>query len=91
MTDREKLIELSKTLLNSWAVSPESVADFFLSNGVMLRAEAKLYWKSVDIRTSELTCSACETHLGCSEDAKYCPSCGAKFVINEVKLPKECE
>ena len=41
MNDREKLIELCNTLLNSWAVSPESAADFFLSNGVTIGAEAK--------------------------------------------------
>ena len=41
MSNREKLIELFKTLLNSWAVSPESAADFFLSNGVTVGVEAK--------------------------------------------------
>lgn len=37
MSNREKLIELFKTLLNSWAISPESAADFFLSNGVTVQ------------------------------------------------------
>ena len=37
MSDREKLIEIFKTLLNSWAISPESAADLFISNGVTVQ------------------------------------------------------
>ena len=37
MSDRKKLIELFKTLLNSWAISPESAADLFISNGVTVQ------------------------------------------------------
>ena len=59
-----------------------------IKNGVTVQEEAKLYWKPVDEHISNLTCSACDSHLGCREDAKFCPECGAKFVINEAQPPK---
>lgn len=46
---------------------------------VTKRSEAELYWKPDGPGVWLLTCSACDSHLGCSEKAKYCPECGAKF------------
>lgn len=66
----------------------EIIADHLIANGVTVQDEAKLYWKPVDEHISNLTCSACDSHLGCREDAKFCPECGAKFVINEAQPPK---
>ena len=54
MSDREKLIKLCKTLLNSWAVSPESAADLFISNGVTVQK-----WIPVSERLPDLVpCNA---------------------------------
>ena len=69
----------------------EVSADHLIANGVTMQKEAKLYWKMVEENHGELTCSACDSHLGCREDAKFCPECGAKFIINEVRPPKEIE
>lgn len=46
---------------------------------VTKRVEAKLYWKPDRPGALVLTCSACDSHLGCREDSAYCPECGAKF------------
>lgn len=46
---------------------------------VTKRVEAKLYWKPDGQGVCILTCSACDSHLGCSENAKFCSECGAKF------------
>lgn len=44
---------------------------------MIARRTARLYWKPVKPGVWYMTCSACDTHLGCKEDAKYCPECGA--------------
>ena len=66
----------------------EKIADHLIANGVTIQKEGKLYWKPVGKGTWNLTCSACDSHLGCRENAKYCPECGAKFVKQEPLLPK---
>lgn len=72
-------------------------ADHLIANGVTFATdtndgdkmtptaerEAKLYWKPVEKGVWNLTCSWCDSHLGCKENAKYCPECGAKFVKAE--------
>lgn len=89
MNVREKLIELIQNAVGGcarhWA---EVIADHLIAHDVTVQEEAKLYWKPCDDRTSILTCSACDTNLGCREDANFCPECGAKFVINEAEPPK---
>ena len=52
------------------------------------KREAKLYWKPVKPGEWNLTCSACDSHLGCREDANYCPECGAKFVYPKAVEPE---
>lgn len=56
--------------------------------------DAKLYWKPVENGVWNLTCSACDSHLGCREDSKFCPECGAKFrkyIALSPEPPKEVE
>ena len=60
-----------------------SLADYLIAHGVIVQKEAKLYWKPLGGGTSQLTCSACDSRLGCGADARFCPECGAKFVVNE--------
>ena len=85
MTDREKLIEL---LAESEYMSYEKKADHLIANGVTVQKEAKLYWKPVKPGEWNLTCSACDSHLGCREGAKHCPECGAKFVYPKAVMPQ---
>ena len=59
-----------------------------LKNGVTVQEEAKLYWKPVKPGEWNLTCSACDSHLGCREDASFCPECGAKFVYPKAVAPQ---
>lgn len=55
---------------------------------VVVRRTARLYWKPVGEGTWNLTCSACDSHLGCREDSKFCPECGAKFVKPKALMPE---
>ena len=81
MADREKLIELCEDLDTlPCCYTYEGQADYLIANGVTVQREAKLYWKPVKPGEWNLTCSACDSHLGCREGAKHCPECGAKFV-----------
>ena len=94
MTDREKLIELLDDALHSvdWEMDyypdTDAVADQLIANGVTVQKEAKLYWKPVKPGEWNLTCSACDSHLGCREGAKHCPECGAKFVYPKAVMPQ---
>ena len=63
------------------------MADVMISHGVTVQEEAKLYWKPVKPGEWNLTCSACDSHLGCREDANFCPECGAKFVYPKAVAP----
>lgn len=65
-----------------------NVVDHLIANGVKVQKEGKLYWKQVGEGIWNLTCSACDSHLGCRESAKHCPECGAKFVKQVPLLPK---
>lgn len=91
---REKLIDLLMDLPITRLTYEEmekysgDVADYLIANGVTIQKEGKLYWKPVGKGIWNLTCSACDSHLGCRENAKYCPECGAKFVKQEPLLPK---
>jgi hypothetical protein len=62
--------------------------EYLLKNGVTVQEEAKLYWKPVEPGVWNLTCSACDSHLGCREDANFCPECGAKFVRPKAVMPQ---
>ena len=64
------------------------IADCLISHGVTVQEEAKLYWKPVKPGEWNLTCSACDSHLGCREDASFCPECGAKFVYPKAVAPQ---
>ena len=66
----------------------EKIADHLIANGVTVQKEAKLYWKPVKPGEWNLTCSACDSHLGCREDANFCPECGAKFVYPKAVAPQ---
>lgn len=55
--------------------------------GETSQREARLYWKRATANTWHLTCSACGTHLGCDDDAKFCHECGAKFVKPKAVAP----
>ena len=87
---REKLIELLQTspmdIMGNRGVG--ALADWLIANGVTVQKEGKLYWKPVGKGIWNLTCSACDSHLGCREEAKYCPECGAKFVKPEARYPE---
>ena len=63
-------------------------ADHLIANGVTVQEEAKLYWKPVKPGEWNLTCSACDSHLGCKENANFCPECGAKFVYPKAVMPQ---
>lgn len=65
-----------------------ATADMLIANGVTVQKEAKLYWKPVKPGEWNLTCSACDSHLGCRENASYCPECGAKFVYPKAVAPQ---
>lgn len=95
---REKLIDLladsvyeNVELDNGYVgyeVNNEQIADYLIAHGVTVQEEAKLYWKPVKPGEWNLTCSACDSHLGCREDAKHCPECGAKFVHPKAVMPQ---
>ena len=87
---KAKLIELLITLPSNLFVGTtvaECIADHLIANGVTIQKEAKLYWKPAEKGVWNLTCSACDSHLGCREDAKHCPECGAKFVKPKAQMP----
>ena len=69
-------------------VSNEDVASHLIASGVTVQEEAKLYWKPVKPGEWNLTCSACDSHLGCKENANFCPECGAKFVYPKAVMPQ---
>ena len=58
---------------------------------IKVRPTAKLYWKPDRPGVWILTCSACDSHLGCKEDSNYCPECGAKFKKPKAEQPLELE
>ena len=66
----------------------ESFAEHLISHGVTVQEEAKLYWKPVKPGEWNLTCSACDSHLGCKENASFCPECGAKFIYPKAVMPQ---
>lgn len=92
---REKLIELTNDVLRClpWGEisvhTAEDIADHLIDNGVTVQKKAILYWKPVEKGVWNLTCSACDSHLGCREGAKHCPECGAKFAKPKVRLPSQ--
>lgn len=61
--------------------------NWLMNNGVTIQKEAKLYWKPVKPGEWDLTCSSCDSHLGCREDSNFCPECGAKFVYPKAVSP----
>ena len=88
----EKLVEL---LTNSpqldvldWTTGWEEAANYLIAHGVTVQEEAKLYWKPVNPGEWNLTCSACDSHLGCKENANFCPECGARFVYPKAVMPQ---
>ena len=90
MDVREKLVELlAPTSLNFEEAT--YLADYLVANGVTVQAEAKLYWKPVNPGEWNLTCSACDSHLGCKENANFCPECGARFVYPKAVMPQPPE
>jgi rubrerythrin len=66
----------------------DGIADYLIANGVTVQEEAKLYWKPVKPGEWILTCSACDSHLVCKENANFCPECGAKFVYPKAVMPQ---
>lgn len=85
---REKLIELLKSGGVRDFPFNAALADRLIANGVTIQKEAKLYWKPIKKGLWHLTCSGCDSHLGCREEAKHCPECGAKFVKYEELAPE---
>ena len=91
MNVREKLLEI---IIDAKRTDPETgsfteyLADNLIAHGVTVQEEAKLYWKPVKPGEWNLTCSACDSHLGCREGAKHCPECGAKFVYPKAIMPQ---
>lgn len=69
-------------------VHRQYAVNWLMNNGVTVQEEAKLYWKPVKPGEWNLTCSACDSHLGCKENAKFCPECGAKFVYPKAVMPQ---
>ena len=94
MDVREKLVELLERAFESFIDDPYCIpderefADHLIAHGVTVQAEAKLYWKPVKPGEWNLTCSACDSHLGCKENANFCPECGAKFVYPKAVMPQ---
>lgn len=98
MDAREKLVGLLKEIsydqklgwYDLWDMrdGAEDVADLLIARGVTVQEEAKMYWKLVKPGEWNLTCSACDSHLGCRKGAKYCPECGAKFVYPKAVMPQ---
>ena len=91
MTDREKLSDLlyeASGKADAEKYIFDQIADNLIANGVTVQKEAKLYWKPVKQGEWNLTCSACDSHLGCREGAKHCPECGAKFVYPKAVMPQ---
>ena len=98
MDVREKLVELLTDSVYEnvelddgyvgYEVNNEQIADYLIANGVTVQSEAKLYWKPVKPGEWNLTCSACDSHLGCKENANFCPECGARFVYPKAVMPQ---
>jgi hypothetical protein len=86
MNVREKLVELLCEAQH--IITNTSKAKYLIEQGVTVQEEAKLYWKPVKPGEWNLTCSACDSHLGCREDANFCPECGAKFVYPKAVAPQ---
>lgn len=61
----ERIVEDMQAVVDSHTIEAEPVR-----NG-------RWYWKPIDERTSECTCSVCGQG-GC-DDFNYCPNCGAKM------------
>lgn len=96
MDVREKLVELLRVSphldvikgYNGNDCTFEQGVDWLIDHGVTVQEEAKLYWKPVKPGEWNLTCSACDSHLGCKENANFCPECGAKFVYPKAVMPQ---
>ena len=92
MDVREKLVELLTNYpqldVLDWTTGWEEAANYLIANGVTMQEEAKLYWKPVKPGEWNLTCSACDSHLGCREGANFCPECGAKFIYPKAVEPQ---
>ena len=95
MDVRKKLVELLRSAYGTSFNAPylsehelEPLASHLIANGVTVQEEAKLYWKPVNPGEWNLTCSACDSHLGCREDANFCLECGAKFVYPKAVAPQ---
>ena len=88
MDVREKLVELLKCGGVRDFPFNAVLADYLISSGVTVQVEAKLYWKPVKPGEWNLTCSACDSHLGCRENANFCPECGAKFAYPKAIMPQ---
>lgn len=85
MADREKLIEMLKTIYKEYSVSPSDdlIANYLISHGVTVREKGE--W--IDKRGGtygrwSAYCSACGKKCGCggtieSQHKDYCPNCGA--------------
>ena len=73
MDVREKLYTLFQDCNNpSWKWFPNNaemlkLIDYLIAHGVTVQEEAKLYWKPVKPGELNLTCSACDSHLGCKK------------------------
>ena len=88
MDVREKLVELLDVIIQPGQKTLGDIADHLIAHGVTVKEEAKLYWKLVKTGEWNLTCSACDSHLGCREDANFCLECGAKFVYPKAVAPQ---
>ena len=91
----EKLVELlakaignavTSTSEDKDVLSLDDMASCLIANGVTVQEEANLYWKLVEPGKWNLTCSACDSHLGCREDANFCPECGARFISPKAEV-----
>lgn len=90
MAVKGKLVELlwEYDQMRMMRMSIEECVDRLVPKGVTVSEGAKLYWKPVKPGEWNLTCSACDSHLGCREDANFCPECGAKFVYPKAVAPQ---
>ena len=104
MDVREKLVELlsdldcnaeyckdcefARDIIGCIRKQKEIIAGRLIAHGVTVQEEAKMYWKPVNTGEWNLTCSACDSHLGCKENASFCPECGAKFVYPKAVMPQ---
>lgn len=87
MSDKEKLIEMLKTIYKEYLVSPSDdlIANYLISHGVMFPEESEWHfpWSSgvAECKKCGITIKSPDNYV--PKTFNFCPRCGAKMIGNE--------